>query len=116
MANETHFSYLNSRRYGRHGYLPGFLKGREPITVNVDPPSIDAGQTGFVDVTLPGAKATRKYRAVFLPPDDLEAGLEVTTTAITTDDTVRVTFINTSADTINGDARDWTAHLFSMVP
>ena len=116
MAGELRVSALKSRQYGRYGYLAGFPKGRAVATVSVNPPSILAGGTGTVDVTLTGAKATRRHRAVFLPHAALEAGLVVTTTAIISNDTVRISITNTSDDTINGDARNWTAHLFSMVP
>lgn len=107
------FSSLRDRQFGKYGYLPEFAKGRALATVSVDPPSIAAGQTGYIDVTLTGAKVTPHQRAVFLPPADLEAGLEVTTTPIIDTDTVRVSFRNTSGDTIDGVARDWTAHLCS---
>lgn len=109
------FSSLRDRHFGKYGYLPGFVKGRAVHTINVNPPSILAGATGTVDVTLTGALPTPKHRAVFLPPDDLEAGLEVTTTTIISNDTVRITFTNHSDGTINGDARDWQAHLCSTI-
>lgn len=41
-----------------------------------------------------------------VPPATLEAGLQVTTTEIIADDTVRVSFLNTTANAINGAARD----------
>ncbi len=116
MANELHYSSLNARRYGRYGHLVGFLKGRATTTVSVNPPSIVGRRTGSVDVSVPDAKLTRKQRVVMLPSATLEAGLQVTTTDIIADGIVRVTLYNATDSPINGAARDWTAHLFSMIP
>lgn len=45
----------------RYGHLIGFVKGRQALTVSVNPPSIlGNGATGSVDVTVTGAKASRK--------------------------------------------------------
>lgn len=116
MAGALHYSALKSRQQGRYGHLIGFLKGRARVTVNVNPPSILAGATGTVDVTVTGASATRRDRVVMLPHASLEAGLEVLTTDISATDTVHISIRNNSGSTIDGAALDWTAMLFSMRP
>src|SRR5215468_8626704 len=59
MAGELRVNAKLERGYGRYGHLPGFLKGRAGAqTVNVEPPSLLAGASGSVNVTVSGAKAT----------------------------------------------------------
>lgn len=93
--------------------LIGFRKRGVKTTVSVDPPSILAGATGTVDVTIANLSTTRRFqRLVWIPAALLEAGLQVASVAVQATNTARITFRNVSAETINGDARDWDIYLF----
>lgn len=110
-------SDLRARQYGRYGRLIGFSAGRAVISVpGVDPPSIAGGATGFVDVTVAGAKvgALRRQRVAMFPPTALETGLVITSTPIQANNTVRINLLNTTGAPIDGASRTWTARLFSM--
>lgn len=115
MAGETKLSAMRYRQQGRWGRLIGFITGRALITITgVDPPSILAGAAGFIDVTVPGVRVSQRTRVVMIPPTNLEAGLVITTTPITADNTVRINLLNTTGSTIDGASRTWTARVFSM--
>lgn len=92
--------------------LVGFPKKSVVSTPAVDPPSINAGATGTVAVTVSGAAVSRQRKVVLVPPGTLEAGLVPLGSPITGTDQVTLALENRSGGVIDGASRTWTAHLF----
>jgi len=84
-----------------HAKLKDFMIG----TVSVDPPSIAAGASANVDVTVSGLKTTHKI--VAMCQSDLEAGLVPQAAYVPAADTLRVRLYNPTGAPIDGAARDW---------
>jgi len=84
-----------------YGKLKDFLIG----VVSVDPPSIAAGASANVDVTVSGLKTTHKVIAMC--QSDLEAGLVPQAAYVPAADTLRIRLYNPTGAAIDGVARDW---------
>jgi len=82
--------------------------GIDVFTVDIDPPSIAAGTSTNVDVTVTGRGLVTTDRLIAIPPDDLEAGLVFRMTEVPADDTVRVRLYNPTAAAIDGASKTWT--------
>jgi len=82
--------------------IKGYMKG----TVSVDPPSIGAGATANVDVTISGL--TTDHVVVLQIPAALEAGLVYGGCVVSAANTLRIRLGNVTAAAIDGVARDWT--------
>jgi len=82
-------------------HIEGFMMG----VVSVDPPSIGAGASANVDVTVSGL--TTSHRVVAMCQSDLEAGLVPQAAYVPADGTLRIRLYNPTAAAIDGVARDW---------
>jgi len=88
------------------GEIPhGDLKGLKMGTVWVDPPSIAAGTSANVDVTVTGL--TTSHRILATCQAGLEAGLVPQAVHVVTDNTLRVRLYNSTAAAIDGSPRLW---------
>jgi hypothetical protein len=74
-------------------------------TVTIDPPSIAAGSTANVDVTVAGL--TTSHRVMVMCQGDLEHGLIPIAAYVPAADTLRVRLTNFTAAAIDGVARTW---------
>jgi hypothetical protein len=74
-------------------------------TVTIDPPSIAAGSTVNVDVTVPGL--TTSHRVIVMCQSDLEHGLIPIAAYVPAANTLRVRITNFTAAAIDGAARTW---------
>jgi hypothetical protein len=74
-------------------------------TVTIDPPSIAAGSTANVDVTVPGL--TTSHRVIVMCQSDLEHGLIPIAAYVPAANTLRVRITNFTASAIDGVARTW---------
>jgi hypothetical protein len=89
--------------------IPGVLPGTKAKviqgTVTVDPPSIGAGASANVDVSVPylsvGDKVTVQCG------DELEAGLVPQAAFVPSSGTLRIRLYNPTAAAIDGAARPW---------
>jgi len=82
--------------------IKGYMKG----TVSVDPPSIAAGATANVDVTISGL--TTDHVVLLQIPAALEAGLVYGGCVVSAANTLRIRLGNVTTGAIDGIARDWT--------
>jgi len=73
--------------------------------VTVDPPSIAAGASANVDVTLTGL--TTSHRVLAMCQSDLEAGLVPQAAYCPAANTLRLRLYNPTAAAIDGTARPW---------
>jgi hypothetical protein len=74
-------------------------------TVTIDPPSIAAGSTANVDVSVPGL--TTSHRVLVMCQSDLEHGLIPIAAYVPADNTLRVRLTNFTSAAIDGAARTW---------
>jgi len=74
-------------------------------TVTVDPPSIGAGASGNVDVTVSGL--TTDHKVVAMCQSYLEAGLVPQAAFVPLANTLRIRLYNPTAAAIDGAAREW---------
>jgi hypothetical protein len=74
-------------------------------TVTIDPPSIGAGSTVNVDVTVSGL--TTNHRVIVMCQSDLEHGLMPIAAYVPAPDTLRVRITNFTGSAIDGAARTW---------
>jgi len=94
--------------------LAGFKKKGVKTTVSVNPPPLDGGASGTVDVTVAGVKTPATSRQQFLAyvPAALAAGLAILSVQRQATNTVRITLKNTTGNTIDGDPANWDIYLF----
>jgi len=81
------------------------IKGLLLGTVSVDPPSIGAGASANVDVTVTGL--TTSHRVVAMCQDALEAGLVPQAAYVPSANTLRIRLYNPTAGAIDGASRSW---------
>jgi hypothetical protein len=74
-------------------------------TVTIDPPSIAAGSTANVDVSVPGL--TTRHMVLVMCQSDLEHGLIPIAAYVPADNTLRVRLTNFTGAAIDGAARTW---------
>jgi hypothetical protein len=74
-------------------------------TVTIDPPSIAAGSTANVDVSVPGL--TTSHRVLVMCQSDLEHGLIPIAAYVPAANTLRVRITNFTSAAIDGAARTW---------
>jgi hypothetical protein len=74
-------------------------------TVTIDPPSIAAGSTANVDVSVPGL--TTSHKVLVMCQDNLEHGLIPIAAYVPSDGTLRVRITNFTSAAIDGAARTW---------
>ena len=79
-------------------------------TVSIDPPSIAAGATANVDVTVTGL--TTSHKVIVLCQEDLEHGLVCIGAYVPAADALRVRVTNWTAAAIDGVARTWAYLVF----
>jgi len=88
------------------GAIPwGDIKDLKIGTVSVDPPSIAAGASGDVDVTVSGL--TTDYKVVVMCQSYLEPGLVPQAALVPSANTLRIRLYNPTAAAIDGGPRDW---------
>ena len=87
------------------GYLPGQKAKIVQGTVSVDPPSIGAGASVDVDVTVPYLSVGDKVTVVC--QEALEAGLVLQGASVPTSGTLRIRLYNPSAAAIDGAELNW---------
>jgi len=81
------------------------LKGLKIGTVTVDPPSIAAGASANVDVTV--SDLTTDHKVIVMCQSDLEVGLVPQAAYVPTANTLRIRIYNPTASAIDGAARTW---------
>jgi hypothetical protein len=89
------------------------VPGLRTYAVAVDPPSIAAGGTANIDVTVAGPSAgdlVVGYEA----PDTLEIGLVPITVRVIAENQVRVRLYNPTAAVIDGASRTWRFTLIEL--
>jgi hypothetical protein len=92
--------------------LVGWEKNGVKLTVAVDPPTIDGGETGHVDVVLAfGLEVSKWHKCVAIPPT-LEPGLQLLTSTIIGPDVVRVLLVNQAISPIDGAEQPWDFYGF----
>jgi len=79
-------------------------------TVTVDPPSIGAGATANLDITVPGLETTDYVLVVCT--SDLEPGLVHVSSYVPSANTLRIRLFNTATAAIDGAARTWAWFAF----
>jgi len=87
------------------GYVPGKKAKIRQGIVSVDPPSIAAGASANVDVTVPYLSVGDKV--IVECADDLEAGLVPQAAWVPSTGTLRIRLYNPTAAAIDGAARSW---------
>jgi len=96
-------------------YLAEFKEGVqggwfEVGTITVDPPSIAAGATANVDITVSGAAVGD---VIFvMPPSDLEGDLKVLGASVVAANTVRIGLKNEGSVAVDGVSKEWGYLLF----
>jgi len=73
--------------------------------VSVDPPSIGAGASANVDVSVSGLRTS--HRVLVMCQSDLEAGLVPQAAYVPADGTLRIRLYNPTGAAVDGAARDW---------
>jgi len=81
------------------------LKGLKMGTVTVDPPSIAAGASGDVDVTVSGL--TTDHKVIAMCQTFLDVGLVPQAAWVPSANTLRIRLYNPTGAAINGLAREW---------
>ena len=83
----------------------GKLKNLKIGTVTVDPPSIAAGSSANVNVTVSGL--TTSHRVIAMCQGDLEAGLVPQAAYVSAANTLTIRLYNPTTSAIDGTAKTW---------
>jgi len=85
----------------RYDDLRGVMIG----TITVDPPSIGAGLSAYIDITVSGLKT--EHKVVAMCQDALEPGLVPQAALVPAANTLRIRLYNPTGASIDGAPRPW---------
>lgn len=93
----------------------GFLEEAVPVirtfTVTVDAPSVDANTTGVKTVTVAGLLTTD---VVYVNKPSHETGLGIVNCRVSADNTLEITYMNTTGSSIDAASESYTGFAISL--